>query len=358
NKVSAPKAESADHKRAAEKAGNNKSDFSAHMKEKLAAADKKTAAKNAQSEPAAEKKKTDASKSDKPATEAASAELAPQTEQVAQVDEAAGDAQDLVLEIAKDQIDEKDSALSALMAQFITPAQETPSAKETKQETDLETELAAQIVIPSGNNVPVAMPLEQSALLQNEESAEEELSAPTDEELLLVTQQIGMAGTLSPQQKLSPAELAGQAVAAKTTAAEAQVNAPPPALQSLLLAKSSPDEAPAPSSVEILDLESLQSLNELAAEAPKPQDFASSLRAALGAQPASPLANMQVAQVSAPLQIDPQQQAQAAEELNERINLMLSKNLKQVDIRLDPPELGRLQIKLSMHNDNASVQFT
>ncbi|MGL6176729.1 MAG: flagellar hook-length control protein FliK, partial [Vibrionaceae bacterium] len=46
------------------------------------------------------------------------------------------------------------------------------------------------------------------------------------------------------------------------------------------------------------------------------------------------------------------------EELNERINLMLSKNLKQVDIRLDPPELGRLQIKLSMHNDNASVQFT
>ncbi|MGL5249828.1 MAG: hypothetical protein ACRC7P_01965, partial [Enterovibrio sp.] len=55
NKVSAPKAEPADHKRAAEKAGNNKSDFSAHMKEKLAAADKKTAAKNAQSEPAAEK---------------------------------------------------------------------------------------------------------------------------------------------------------------------------------------------------------------------------------------------------------------------------------------------------------------
>lgn len=37
---------------------------------------------------------------------------------------------------------------------------------------------------------------------------------------------------------------------------------------------------------------------------------------------------------------------------------MLSKNLKHVDIRLDPPELGRLQIKLSMNNDQASVQFT
>ncbi|MGL5335582.1 MAG: flagellar hook-length control protein FliK, partial [Enterovibrio sp.] len=71
-----------------------------------------------------------------------------------------------------------------------------------------------------------------------------------------------------------------------------------------------------------------------------------------------PLANMQAAEVSAPLHFDPQQQAQAAEELSERINLMLSKNLKQVDIRLDPPELGRLQIKLSLHNDTASVQFT
>lgn len=49
---------------------------------------------------------------------------------------------------------------------------------------------------------------------------------------------------------------------------------------------------------------------------------------------------------------------QATEKLSERINLMLSKNLKHVDIRLDPPELGRMQIRLSMNNDQASVQFT
>lgn len=49
---------------------------------------------------------------------------------------------------------------------------------------------------------------------------------------------------------------------------------------------------------------------------------------------------------------------QATEKLSERINLMLSKNLKHVDIRLDPPELGRMQIRLSMNNDQATVQFT
>ncbi|MCG7499149.1 flagellar hook-length control protein FliK [Vibrio sp. Of7-15] len=57
----------------------------------------------------------------------------------------------------------------------------------------------------------------------------------------------------------------------------------------------------------------------------------------------------------APLQLT---REQATEKLSERINLMLSKNLKHVDIRLDPPELGRMQIRLSMNNDQASVQFT
>jgi flagellar hook-length control protein FliK len=49
---------------------------------------------------------------------------------------------------------------------------------------------------------------------------------------------------------------------------------------------------------------------------------------------------------------------QAGEEVHERINMMMAKNLKYVDIRLDPPELGKLQIKLSINQDQASVQFT
>ena len=49
---------------------------------------------------------------------------------------------------------------------------------------------------------------------------------------------------------------------------------------------------------------------------------------------------------------------QAGEDVHERINMMMAKNLKYVDIRLDPPELGKLQIKLSINQDQASVQFT
>ena len=35
----------------------------------------------------------------------------------------------------------------------------------------------------------------------------------------------------------------------------------------------------------------------------------------------------------------------------ERVQVMMSKNLKHVDIRLDPPELGRLHIRMNMHGD-------
>lgn len=58
-----------------------------------------------------------------------------------------------------------------------------------------------------------------------------------------------------------------------------------------------------------------------------------------------------------PLQLS-QNQEEAANALSEKVNMMMSKNLKYVDIRLDPPELGRMQIKLSMNQDQASVQFT
>ena len=38
--------------------------------------------------------------------------------------------------------------------------------------------------------------------------------------------------------------------------------------------------------------------------------------------------------------------------------MMMSKNLKNLDIRLDPPELGRMQIRMTMNNDVANVHFT
>ncbi|PWI35103.1 hypothetical protein DI392_02150 [Vibrio albus] len=48
----------------------------------------------------------------------------------------------------------------------------------------------------------------------------------------------------------------------------------------------------------------------------------------------------------------------AGDQLAERVQMMMSKNLKNIDIRLDPPELGRMHIRMTMHGDGASVQFT
>ncbi|PXA74590.1 flagellar hook-length control protein FliK [Vibrio sp. 11986-1-5] len=47
-----------------------------------------------------------------------------------------------------------------------------------------------------------------------------------------------------------------------------------------------------------------------------------------------------------------------ADEMAERVQMMMSKNLKNIDIRLDPPELGRLHIRMNMHADGANIQFT
>ena len=48
----------------------------------------------------------------------------------------------------------------------------------------------------------------------------------------------------------------------------------------------------------------------------------------------------------------------AGDQVAERVQMMMSKNLKNIDIRLDPPELGRLQIRMNMNGDAATVHFT
>ncbi|MCV5960739.1 flagellar hook-length control protein FliK, partial [Escherichia coli] len=45
----------------------------------------------------------------------------------------------------------------------------------------------------------------------------------------------------------------------------------------------------------------------------------------------------------------------ANEQVAEKVQMMMSKNLKNLDIRLDPPELGRMQIRMTMNNDLANV---
>jgi len=46
-----------------------------------------------------------------------------------------------------------------------------------------------------------------------------------------------------------------------------------------------------------------------------------------------------------------------ATHMQQQIGIMMSKNMKSIDIRLDPPELGAMQIKLTMNNDQAAVSF-
>ncbi|MCG9543271.1 flagellar hook-length control protein FliK [Vibrio sp. Isolate33] len=65
-------------------------------------------------------------------------------------------------------------------------------------------------------------------------------------------------------------------------------------------------------------------------------------------------AEIQAAQ-QAPLQLTKEL---ANEQVAEKVQMMMSKNLKNLDIRLDPPELGQMKIRMTMNNDVASVHFT
>lgn len=103
------------------------------------------------------------------------------------------------------------------------------------------------------------------------------------------------------------------------------------------------------------------SASSAAEGATRHENLAQQLASGLGlssAQSATARQDMQAAQsAQAPLPLG-QTPTEAGAALTERINIMLSKNLKQVDIRLDPPELGRMQIKLGMNNDQATVHIT
>ena len=46
-----------------------------------------------------------------------------------------------------------------------------------------------------------------------------------------------------------------------------------------------------------------------------------------------------------------------AANVQQQVGLMMARNLKSVDIRLDPPELGSMQIKLNISNEQAAVSF-
>ncbi|MCG9583179.1 flagellar hook-length control protein FliK [Vibrio tubiashii] len=84
--------------------------------------------------------------------------------------------------------------------------------------------------------------------------------------------------------------------------------------------------------------------------------FAQQLAQASGQQGPGALGQVRAEQAAqAPLQLN---RELAGEQVAERVQMMMSKNLKNIDIRLDPPELGRMQIRMHMNGDAATVHFT
>ncbi|MBU2911569.1 flagellar hook-length control protein FliK [Vibrio splendidus] len=97
-----------------------------------------------------------------------------------------------------------------------------------------------------------------------------------------------------------------------------------------------------------------------AKEDSKDSTFAQQIASAAGSQGTATVgsaptrAEIQAAQ-QAPLQLTKEL---ANEQVAEKVQMMMSKNLKNLDIRLDPPELGQMKIRMTMNNDVANVHFT
>ncbi|OOE89766.1 flagellar hook-length control protein FliK [Salinivibrio sharmensis] len=153
------------------------------------------------------------------------------------------------------------------------------------------------------------------------------------------------------------------------TALDAKANVANPSASSLLAGQNSQSDSLSKAALKAMAEQAVQTDAALAAGsaasaaegASRGENLAQQLASSLGtpsANAATARQDIQVAQsAQAPLPLG-QTPSEAGAALTERINVMLSKNLKQVDIRLDPPELGRMQIKLGINNDQASVHIT
>ncbi|ASA54985.1 flagellar hook-length control protein FliK [Vibrio gazogenes] len=86
--------------------------------------------------------------------------------------------------------------------------------------------------------------------------------------------------------------------------------------------------------------------------------FAHQLSSLAGQQSQSVQSHIRADAAQTPTSIYLAKDAMAADQLSERVQMMMSKNLKNIDIRLDPPELGRMHIRMNMSGDAATVHFT
>ncbi|MFA0012914.1 flagellar hook-length control protein FliK [Vibrio lentus] len=159
---------------------------------------------------------------------------------------------------------------------------------------------------------------------------------------------------------------AQQLAAQQGNAASAQQAALDPSLTAQSLAMNAPVAATKAGSTDMLlkagaGTAALSGLGKAGAkEDSKDSTLAQQIASAAGVQGtattglAPTRAEIQAAQ-QAPLQLTKEL---ANEQVAEKVQMMMSKNLKNLDIRLDPPELGQMKIRMTMNNDVANVHFT
>ena len=159
---------------------------------------------------------------------------------------------------------------------------------------------------------------------------------------------------------------AQQLAAQQGNAASAQQAALDPSLTAQSLAVNAPVAATKAGSTDMLlkagaGAAALSGLGKAGAkDDSKDSTFAQQIASAAGVQGTATVgsaptrAEIQAAQ-QAPLQLTKEL---ANEQVAEKIQMMMSKNLKNLDIRLDPPELGQMKIRMTMNNDVANVHFT
>ena len=89
------------------------------------------------------------------------------------------------------------------------------------------------------------------------------------------------------------------------------------------------------------------------------QDLAGQLQAAVNQQGVTTSQQTRAVDAAQQAQLPLQLTKELAnDQVAEKVQMMMSKNLKNLDIRLDPPELGRMQIRMTMNSDLTNVHFT
>ncbi|EPF2930573.1 flagellar hook-length control protein FliK [Vibrio navarrensis] len=131
-----------------------------------------------------------------------------------------------------------------------------------------------------------------------------------------------------------------------------------PNAMAALQSTAQPNVTPAKGLQAALAASGLTALKGKSANEPSSERATNTTQSSLYSAQGSPTTNGQVRAEAAsqvPMQLT---REMASDQVAEKVQMMMSKNLKNLDIRLDPPELGRMQIRMTMNNDLAHVHFT